>query len=179
MSERINVGILGATGMVGQNYIRLLHNHPMFRVTHVAASPASAGKKYQDAVMGRWHMSEDIPDEIKDLVVADANDIYRAKAACSLVFSAVNLDKQQTARLESDYAAAGFAVVSNSGNKPGSPGHHSTAAEKSRLELRLYRGQVELQHSKLHDPDFRAREQWLPHTPNDRINLAGAFRRWI
>jgi aspartate-semialdehyde dehydrogenase len=113
MSQRINVGILGATGMVGQNYIRLLRSHPMFRVTHVAASPASAGKKYLDAVAGRWHMPEDIPGEIQGLEVADANDIYRAKAACSLVFSAVNLDKQQTARLESDYAAAGFAVVSN------------------------------------------------------------------
>jgi aspartate-semialdehyde dehydrogenase len=113
MSERINVGILGATGMVGQNYIRLLRNHPMFRVTHVAASPASAGKRYIDAVAGRWHMPENIPAEIQDLEVADAGAIDRAKAACSLVFSAVSLDKEQTARLESDYAAAGLCVVSN------------------------------------------------------------------
>jgi aspartate-semialdehyde dehydrogenase len=113
MSKKINVGILGATGMVGQNYICLLRNHPMFRVTHVSASPASAGKKYCDAVAGRWHMPDEIPGEIQDLNVADANDIHRARAACSLVFSAVSLDKQQTARLESDYAAAGLCVVSN------------------------------------------------------------------
>jgi aspartate-semialdehyde dehydrogenase len=113
MSAKINIGILGATGMVGQNYICLLRNHPMFRVTHVAASPDSAGKKYRDAVAGRWHMPEEIPDEIQGLEVADAVDIQRAKIACSLVFSAVSLDKQQTARLESDYAAAGLCVISN------------------------------------------------------------------
>ena len=172
MSGKINVGILGATGMVGQNYICLLRNHPMFRVTHVAASPASAGKKYCDAVAGRWHMSEEIPGEIQGLEVADASDIDRAKAACSLVFSAVSLDKQQTARLESDYAAAGLGVVSNNSAHRSTadvpmvipeinPDHLDIIAQQQRnqrVELRLYRGQVELQHSKLHDPAIRAVE---------------------
>jgi aspartate-semialdehyde dehydrogenase len=113
MSDKINVGILGATGMVGQNYIRLLHNHPMFRVTHVAASPASAGKTYANAVSNRWLMDIDISEEVKNLTVADANDPVAASGKCSLVFSAVSLDKSLTSKLESDYAAAGFAVVSN------------------------------------------------------------------
>jgi len=113
MSDKINVGILGATGMVGQNYIRLLRDHPMFRVTHVAASPASAGKSYAGAVSGRWLMNAEIPDAIKNLEVADAFDISAAASQCSLVFSAVSLDKSLTAKLESDYASAGIAVVSN------------------------------------------------------------------
>ena len=68
----IKVGILGATGMVGQNYIRLLKNHPWFEVAYLAASPTSAGKKYSEAVAGRWHMREDIPEKVRDIVVEDA-----------------------------------------------------------------------------------------------------------
>ena len=61
MEPKIKVGILGATGMVGQNYVRLLAEHPWFDITYLGASPNSAGKKYTDAVAGRWHMREPIP----------------------------------------------------------------------------------------------------------------------
>lgn len=111
--EKIPIGVLGATGMVGQNYIRLLKNHPWFQVTYVAASPRSAGKTYAEAVAGRWLMNEDIPPEMASLVVGDANSIEAAKEHCALVFSAVELDKQAIRDLEEEYAANNIPVVSN------------------------------------------------------------------
>lgn len=113
MSQKIGVGVVGATGMVGQNYIRLLSENPWFEVTHVAASPSSAGKRYRDAVAGRWHMTAEIPAAAADLVVQDAGDIGRAENRCSVVFSAVNMEKSAVRQLEMDYAKRGFAVVSN------------------------------------------------------------------
>jgi aspartate-semialdehyde dehydrogenase len=113
MEKKIKVGILGATGMVGQNFIRLLKDHPWFDVVHLAASANSAGKKYKDAVAGRWHIREDIPEAVRNLMVEDASDINKAVGKCSLVFSAVEMDKQAIMALEGDYAARGFVVVSN------------------------------------------------------------------
>jgi len=113
MSEKISVGILGATGMVGQQYIRLLHDHPWFKITHLAASPSSAGKTYSEAVYGRWHAEKKIPENIGSMTVYDASDIGAAAQRCSLVFSAVEMDKQQIAALEEAYAGSGLAVVSN------------------------------------------------------------------
>ena len=109
----IKVGILGATGMVGQNYIRLLKDHPWFEVVYLAASPNSAGKPYSEAVAGRWHMREDIPEKVKNIIVEDAGNISRAAGKCQLMFSAVELDKKSILALEADYAAKGFAVISN------------------------------------------------------------------
>ncbi len=111
--EKIAVGIIGATGMVGQNYIRLLENHPWFEVKYVAASPGSSGKRYDEAVAGRWHMSEQIPEGIGELIVGDANQISEAQNKCTLIFSAVEMDKSAVAKLEIEYASNGFAVVSN------------------------------------------------------------------
>ncbi len=111
--EKIRVGVVGATGMVGQNYLRLLKDHPWFQVTYVSASPRSAGKRYVDAVAGRWVMDEDIPEAVRNLVVGDASDIDAAKASCEMVFSAVELDKQAVCELEEQYAAQGLGVVSN------------------------------------------------------------------
>lgn len=113
MNKKIKVGVIGATGMVGQNYLRLLADHPWFEVTYVAASPRSAGKTYQKAVAGRWLMPEDIPGSVRDLVVGDAGEIENARGKCSLIFSAVSMDKAEIKKLELAYAAAGFAVVSN------------------------------------------------------------------
>ena len=111
--EKIQVGVIGATGMVGQNYIRLLNNHPWFQVTYVAASPRSAGKTYTEAVAGRWLMNEDIPAGVASLIVGNANNVEEAKGQCSLVFSAVELDKQAIRALEETYAANDLPVVSN------------------------------------------------------------------
>ncbi|PIE35812.1 aspartate-semialdehyde dehydrogenase [candidate division KSB3 bacterium] len=111
--EKIHVGVLGATGMVGQNYIRLLNHHPWFQVTYVAASPRSAGKTYAEAVAGRWLMNEDIPADVASLVVGNANNVDEAKGKCTLIFSAVELDKQAIRDLEDAYAANDIPVVSN------------------------------------------------------------------
>lgn len=113
MVDKLKVGILGATGMVGQNYMRLLADHPWFEVVYLAASPNSAGKKYRDAVAGRWHMNEPIPEKMRDIVVEDASLISKAIGKCSLMFSAVEMEKQAILNLEAEYAGKGFAVVSN------------------------------------------------------------------
>jgi aspartate-semialdehyde dehydrogenase len=112
MKKKMNVGIIGATGMVGQYLITLLMDHPWFTVTYVAASQRSAGKTYREAVKGRWHFACDISPDIRDLNVADVHDSKRAKEHCSLVFSAVKLDTELTRQLECQYACEGCAVVS-------------------------------------------------------------------
>jgi aspartate-semialdehyde dehydrogenase len=109
----INAGVIGATGMVGQNYLRLLRHHPWFRVTHVAASPRSAGKPYAEAVDGRWVMDEEVPADIADLTVGDAGVVEEAQAKCDVIFSALGMDKATVRALEERYAAAGLPVISN------------------------------------------------------------------
>ncbi len=113
MDRKLKVGVIGATGMIGQNYLRLLKNHPWFEVAYLAASSSSAGKKYRDAVAGRWHMRESIPEKFQDIMVEDAGIVEKAIGKCDLIFSAVEMDKQAVINLESEYATRGFAVVSN------------------------------------------------------------------
>jgi aspartate-semialdehyde dehydrogenase len=113
MNKKIRVGVIGATGMIGQNYLRLLANHPWFEVVYLAASPNSAGKKYAEAVAGRWHMAENLPEAYKDIVVEDASNVAKAAGKCRIIFSAVEMDKKAILALEEEYAANGFAVVSN------------------------------------------------------------------
>jgi aspartate-semialdehyde dehydrogenase len=99
--------------MVGQRYIDHLKNHPWFEVRFVAASPRSAGKKYAEAVEGRWLIGADIPEGVKDLMVYDAGDVKQAAGVCAFVFSALEMDKDKIVALEESYAAAGIPVVSN------------------------------------------------------------------
>ncbi|MDR0400041.1 MAG: aspartate-semialdehyde dehydrogenase [Treponema sp.] len=116
---KIPVGVLGATGMVGQQYLALLANHPWFEVRYVAASPRSAGKKYKDAVAGRWNAGGGEPGPgVWDLTVGDANDLSQAKSQagagnCAFLFSALEMGKEEIRDLEERYAAAGFPVISN------------------------------------------------------------------
>ncbi|MBI4252763.1 aspartate-semialdehyde dehydrogenase [Candidatus Uhrbacteria bacterium] len=112
--KKIPVGILGATGMVGQRYIQLLENHPLFEVAFVAASPRSAGISYADAVAGRWVMDTPIPVVAASLTVYEATDVVAAADRCRFVFSCLEMDtKEQIQELERAYAAAGLPVVSN------------------------------------------------------------------
>ena len=115
---KIPVGVLGATGMVGQQYISLLNDHPWFEVRYAAASPRSAGKKYEEAVSGRWHLDKMYSSSVGRINVEDANDIKTAVAACkrnkcAFVFSALEMSKEETRLLEEKYAAAGIPVISN------------------------------------------------------------------
>jgi aspartate-semialdehyde dehydrogenase len=113
MAHKIPVGVLGATGMVGQRYIQHLAQHPWFEVSYVAASPRSSGKKYRDAVENRWLIGPDIPSTAADLTVGDANNVSDAAGKCAFVFSALEMDKTALQQLEEAYAAAGIPVVSN------------------------------------------------------------------
>ena len=113
MAEKIKVGVLGATGMVGQRYIKLLENHPWFEVTYVAASPRSAGKPYSEAVKNRWLIGADIPKAVASLVVQDANDVSCVIGKCAFVFSALEMGKDEIKALEEAYANEGIPVVSN------------------------------------------------------------------
>jgi len=113
-NQKIPVGILGATGMVGQNYIRLLENHPWFEVTVVSASSRSAGMTYREAVSNRWQMDTPIPSSVAGLVVYDAHDCDHAINHCRFVFSALEMNsKEDVQQLEREYAAIGIPVVSN------------------------------------------------------------------
>ncbi len=114
MDNKIPVGILGATGMVGQQYIRLLAGHPWFRVAYVAASPQSAGKKYKDALSNGWIVAGELPEHVANLVVRDVADIRSAAGECRFVFSAFEMpDKDAIRNTENSYAAAGMPVFSN------------------------------------------------------------------
>ena len=107
------VGIIGATGMVGQRFLTLLENHPYFEVTALAASQRSAGQKYEDAVGARWKMSTPIPEEYKNMTVMDAQNIEDIRPLVDFVFCAVDMKKEDIRALEEAYAKSEIPVVSN------------------------------------------------------------------
>ncbi len=113
MSSKLRVGILGATGMVGQRFISLLENHPWFEVTTVAASPRSAGKTYEEAVGGRWKMTTPMSEAVKNLIVYNVNEVGQVAAEVDFVFSAVDMTKEEIKAIEEAYAKAEVPVVSN------------------------------------------------------------------
>ena len=112
--EKYKVGIIGATGMVGQRFVTLMENHPWFQLTVVAASPRSAGKPYEEAVSHRWAMKTPIPEEAKGLIVMDAEgDVEKIAGMVDFVFCAVDMKKEEIRALEERYAKAECPVVSN------------------------------------------------------------------
>ena len=112
--KKYNVGIIGATGMVGQRFSLLLANHPWFNVTALAASASSAGKTFETAVSGRWAMTEEIPQNLKDMVIFDAEkDIDEIVSKVDFVFCAVNMKKDEIKALEEKYAKKECPVISN------------------------------------------------------------------
>ena len=111
--EKMKVGVVGATGMVGQRFLTLLENHPYFEVVALAASARSAGKSYEEAVGARWKMKTPMPEKFKSMVVRDAADIEEMGKLCSFVFCAVDMKKDEIKALEEAYAKAEIPVVSN------------------------------------------------------------------
>lgn len=93
MSEKLKVGILGGTGMVGQRFISLLENHPWFEVAAIAASPRSAGKTYEEAVGGRWKMDTPMPEAVKNLIVLNVNDVEHVASQVDFVIQRCRYDK--------------------------------------------------------------------------------------
>ena len=113
MEKKLKVGVLGATGMVGQRFISLLENHPWYEVVTVAASPRSAGKTYEEAVGGRWKMTTPMPEAVKKLVVMNVNEVEKVAASVDFVFSAVDMSKDEIKAIEEAYAKTETPVVSN------------------------------------------------------------------
>ncbi len=148
--KKLSVGVLGATGMVGQRFVALLADHPWFEVTTVAASPSSAGKTYAEAVAGRWAMTTPVPAATAKLVVGNASDVATIAAKVDFVFCAVDMAKDETARLEEAYARAETPLISNNSAHRWTPdvpmilpeinAHHSGVIEAQRRRLGTTRG---------------------------------------
>ncbi|MCM3628529.1 aspartate-semialdehyde dehydrogenase [Paenibacillus glycanilyticus] len=113
MSQKLKVGIVGGTGMVGQRFVQLLDQHPWFEVTAIAASASSAGKTYVESVQNRWKLDTPIPEAVKNIVVQDASKVEEVAAGVDFVFCAVDMPKKEIQALEEAYAKTGTPVVSN------------------------------------------------------------------
>ena len=113
MSDKLKVGIVGGTGLVGQRFIALLENHPWFEVTTIAASPRSAGKTYEEAVGDRWKMDTPMPEAVKKLIVHNVNEVEEVAKTVDFVFSAVDMSKDEIKAIEEAYAKTETPVVSN------------------------------------------------------------------
>jgi aspartate-semialdehyde dehydrogenase len=152
MANKLKVGVVGATGMVGQRFVSLLDAHPRFEVVAVAASPASAGKPYGDAVAGRWTLKSAVPATTAKLVVGNAADVGAIAGQVDFIFCAVDMDKAATAKLEEDYARAETPVVSNNSAHRWTPdvpvivpeinANHAHVIEAQRKRLGTKRGFV-------------------------------------
>jgi len=113
MTQKLKVGIVGGTGMVGQRFVQLLNGHPWFEVTSIAASSGSAGKTYEEAVRNRWKLADPIPDSVRNIVVQDASKVEQVAADVDFIFCAVDMKKNEIQALEEAYAKTGTPVVSN------------------------------------------------------------------
>jgi aspartate-semialdehyde dehydrogenase len=111
--DKFNVGVLGATGMVGQRFVTLLAGHPWFNITVLAASPRSAGKTYEDAVGDKWKLDIPMPDCVRKVVVMDVSCVKDIAEKVDFVFSAVDMKKEEIKAIEEEYAKAEVPVVSN------------------------------------------------------------------
>jgi aspartate-semialdehyde dehydrogenase len=150
MNTKMKVGVLGATGMVGQRFLSLLESHPWYEVTLLAASANSAGLRYADAVKGRWALRSPIPQKMAGLTVHDASEVDSIAGQVDFVFCAVDMSKGETAKLEEDYARAETPVVSNNSAHRGTPDvpmmipevnpEHSAIVEAQRRRLSTRRG---------------------------------------
>ncbi len=149
--KKFNVGIIGATGMVGQRFATLLENHPWFDVKVLAASPRTAGKTYKDAVGSRWCMEKPIPEKMADLVIMNATeDVEKISSQVDFVFCAVDMNKDEIKALEEKYAKAECPVVSNNSAHRGTPdvpmllpelnADHAKIIESQRTRLGTKRG---------------------------------------
>lgn len=111
--SKLKVGILGATGFVGQRLITLLNNHPYFEVKVLAASKSSSGKTFEESIQGRWKLSVPMPDFVKSIIVKDVYDLEEIKEEVDFVFCAVNMPADEIKDLEEMYAKAEIPVISN------------------------------------------------------------------
>ena len=196
MSEKLRVGILGATGMVGQRFISLLENHPWFEVVTIAASPRSAGKRYEDAVGDRWKMDTPMPEAVKDIVVMNVNEVEKVAAGVDFVFSAVDMTKDEIRAIEEAYAKTETPVVSNNSAHRWTPdvpmiipeinSDHTQIIEKQKERLGTKRGFIAVKPNcsiQSYTPALKAWEEFEPYevvaTTYQAISGAGkTFKDW-
>lgn len=120
--KQYKVGIIGATGMVGQRFATLLENHPWFNVAALAASPRSAGKTYEEAAGKRWALKTPMPEKMKKMIMLDATaDIEKIAEMVDFCFCAVDMKKDEIKALEEAYAKAECTIVSNNSAHRGTP----------------------------------------------------------
>ena len=196
MSEKLKVGILGGTGMVGQRFISLLENHPWFEVVTIAASPRSAGKRYEDAVGDRWKMDTPMPEAVKDIVVMTVNEVEKVAAGVDFVFSAVDMTKDEIRAIEEAYAKTETPVVSNNSAHRWTPdvpmiipeinSDHTQIIEKQKERLGTKRGFIAVKPNcsiQSYTPALKAWEEFEPYevvaTTYQAISGAGkTFKDW-
>ena len=196
MSEKLKVGILGGTGMVGQRFISLLENHPWFEVVTIAASPRSAGKRYEDAVGDRWKMDTPMPEAVKDIVVMNVNEVEKVAAGVDFVFSAVDMTKDEIRAIEEAYAKTETPVVSNNSAHRWTPDvpmiipeinpDHTAIIEKQKERLGTKRGFIAVKPNcsiQSYTPALKAWEEFEPYevvaTTYQAISGAGkTFKDW-
>ena len=196
MSEKLRVGILGGTGMVGQRFISLLENHPWFEVVTIAASARSAGKTYEEAVGGRWKMDTPMPEAVKEIVVMNVNEVEKVAAGVDFVFSAVDMTKEEIRAIEEAYAKTETPVVSNNSAHRWTPdvpmmipeinADHAKIIEKQRERLGTKRGFIAVKPNcsiQSYTPALAAWKEFEPYevvaTTYQAISGAGkTFKDW-
>ena len=196
MDKKLKVGILGATGTVGQRFITLLDKHSWFQVVALAASPRSAGKTYQEAVGENWRMETPMPDAVKKIVVFNVNEIEKVSKEVDFVFSAVEMSKEEIKAIEEAYAKAEVPVVSNNSAHrwtadvpmvvPEINDHHFEIIPDQRKRLRTKRGFVAVKPNcsiQSYLPCLKAWEEFEPKelfvTTYQAISGAGkTFEQW-
>ncbi len=150
MSKKLRVGVIGGTGYVGQRFISLLDNHPLFTCVAVVASPRSAGKTYAEAVEGRWKIDNPMPAYVKDMIVYGMDELAKLQSEVDFVFCAVDMKKDEIKKLEEDIAKMEIPVVSNNSAHrwtadvpviiPEINSHHSAIIASQRKRLGTSRG---------------------------------------
>ena len=196
LNNKLRVAVLGATGMVGQRFIQILHNHDWFDVKILAASPNSKGKTYAEAVAGRWLLDEPIPDNVKNLVMHDVNDVNAIADNVDFVFSAVNMTKDEIKAIEEAYSRTETPVVSNNSAHRWTPDvpmiipeinpEHAQVIEYQRKRLGTSRGFIAVKPNcsiQSYAPAFAAWKEYEPYeaivTTYQAISGAGKnFNTW-
>ena len=196
MEQKLRVGILGGTGMVGQRFISLLENHPWFEVVTIAASARSAGKTYEEAVGGRWKMDTPMPEAVKKIVVMNVNEVEKVAAGVDFVFSAVDMTKEEIRAIEEAYAKTETPVVSNNSAHRWTPdvpmmipeinADHAKIIEKQRERLGTKRGFIAVKPNcsiQSYTPALAAWKEFEPYevvaTTYQAISGAGkTFKDW-
>ena len=196
MSKKIQVGILGATGTVGQRFVSLLVNHPWFEISVLAASERSAGKTYEDALDGRWNMDIPLPKHIGALTVQNMKDIDRISQQVDFVFCAVNMPKEEIRIIEEEYARHEIPVVSNNSAHRWTPdvpmilpeinANHAEVIAAQRKRLGVQRGFIAVKPNcsiQSYTPVLTAWKEYQPYeavvTTYQAISGAGkSFETW-